>query len=86
VVPEPAGRPGPSGSQALGHSGGAGSRGRAENEVGVHRLDLAWDRGELQLGPEGRTQSLACWQAAGLAWWSWQGAQRGHVWEIRSAL
>lgn len=39
-------RPGPSGSQALGHSGAAGSHGRAENRVGAHGLDLAWGQGE----------------------------------------
>lgn len=44
----------PLGSQALGHSGAAGSHGRAENRVGAHGLDLARGQGEkrgVQVGP-----------------------------------
>lgn len=47
-------RSGPSGSQALGHSGAAGSHGRAENRVGAHGLDLARGQVEkrgVQVGP-----------------------------------
>lgn len=47
-------RPRPLGSQALGHSGAAGSHGRAENRVGAHGLDLARGQGEkrgVQVGP-----------------------------------
>jgi hypothetical protein len=69
-----AGRPGPSGSQALGHPGIAGCCRRAENGVGACRLDLAWgqreDQEELRLGPTG-TESLACQQLAWLGSRGW---------------
>lgn len=45
MVPGPARMPGSSGSQGLGHPVTVGSLGRAENRVGVHRLDLAWGGG-----------------------------------------
>jgi hypothetical protein len=41
-VSGPAGRPGPSGSQALWHPGTPGNLRRAENEVGAQGLDLTW--------------------------------------------
>lgn len=50
-------RPGPSGSQALGHPGAAGSPGRAENRVEACGLDLAWGKGEKS-GLKGRVFSL----------------------------
>jgi hypothetical protein len=63
-VPGLAMRPRPSGSQALGHPGTAGSQKRAENrvEVGTGRLDLSWGMGVEEkgtlAGPSGG--SLAC--------------------------
>jgi hypothetical protein len=66
-VPRPAMRPGPSGSQALGHAGIPGSLRRAENRVGACRQDLAWGRGEgvASAGSKGRVLGLT--EAAGLA-------------------
>ena len=53
-VPGSAERPGPSGSQALGHPGATGSHRRAENGVGVWGLDLAkGQRGEEWRVPTG---------------------------------
>jgi hypothetical protein len=46
-------RLGPSGSQALGHSGAAGSRGIAENGEGARGLDLAEGEREAPAGPSG---------------------------------
>lgn len=45
VVPRPAGRPGPSSSQALGHPGTSGSLRRSESRVGVPPPQkLIWPR------------------------------------------
>lgn len=57
-IPRSVTRLGPSGFQALGHPGSAGSCKRAE--CGGLRLDLAWGGGKkwLQLAPQGRVFGL----------------------------
>ena len=56
-VSRPAGGPGPSGSQALGHPGTSRNCERAENGVGAFRMDLTQGQGnggeELWLVPNG---------------------------------
>lgn len=69
------------GSQALKHSDAAGCPGRAENGVGVDRLDLA-------LGQEGKGGSHreSLWLDGGrlkASWQWWLGVQGGLLLEIR---
>jgi hypothetical protein len=63
-------RPGPSGSQTLGHPGVPGNRGRAENEVGAQGLDLVRGWGRKQGAPlVPRGESLSWLKLA----WAWLG-------------
>lgn len=82
-IPGPAGRPGPSLSQALKYTGAAGCP-RGENRVGAHRLDLAW--GRQGLGGRGESFSWSrgewLWFGSGLTW-SWLGLCC--VWELTEA-